>query len=337
MSAIDASQISRQDQEAPYPGLSFITVLNPGESKLPSQRKAVRSHAALYSAARSGSGSKPLAQKKHPRKCKREALWRGETITFDIDPSPKSKHEYQELILPPKLRDQLARRLSYPSTGLLGAGRVDPFRTYPVPWEPFIPELVDHCSYFFPSLSKKSQTYQLTLHYLDIINMAIDMPELDEPERPGLLRTRWFPMVMTEAATFQVIILLAASHFALLQPSSNYGPNLLQLKSKAISSVRSALTSDGPSDQLIGAVAKMASYEAMFGDQESLEKHMVGLLKMIEMRGGLSSLGLNGMLARICVWIDRNSAMLHNTPIHFTSVPEELSVEVNPSGFLAIR
>jgi hypothetical protein len=81
----------------------------------------------------------------------------------------------------------------------------------------------------------------------------------------------------------------------------------------------------------------MASYEAMFGDQATFEMHMAGLLKMVDMRGGLSSLGLNGMLARICVWIDRNSAMLHNSPLHFTSVPEELSVQVNPSGFLAVR
>jgi len=167
--------------------------------------------------------------------------------------------------------------------------------------------------------------------------MAIDMPELDEPEKPGLLRSRWFPMVMTEAATFQVIILLAASHFALLRPSANYGPNLLILKSRAISAVRNALASAGPSDQLIGAVAKMASYEAMFGDQESFVNHMGGLMKMVEMRGGLSSLGLDGMLARMCVWIDCNSAMLHNTPIHFTLVPEELIMDVNPSGFLAIR
>jgi hypothetical protein len=173
--------------------------------------------------------------------------------------------------------------------------------------------------------------------YIDIIDMAVDLPELDEPQKPGLLRTRWFPMVLTEAATFQVIILLAASHFALLHPSRDHGLNLLQLKSKAISLVRNALAADGPTDQLIGAVAKMASYEAMFGDQESFEKHMAGLMKMIDMRGGLCSLGLNGMLARICVWIDRNSAMLHNTPIHFTSVPEELSTQVNPSGFLAIR
>jgi hypothetical protein len=48
-------------------------------------------------------------------------------------------------------------------------------------------------------------------------------------------------------------------------------------------------------------------------------------------------LGLNGMLARICVWIDRNAAMLHNSLVHFTSVPEELSAEANPSGFLAMR
>jgi hypothetical protein len=167
--------------------------------------------------------------------------------------------------------------------------------------------------------------------------MAIDMPELDEPEKPGLLRTRWFPMVLTEAATFQVIILLSASHLALLQNSKDNGPNLLQLKSKAISLTRNALAVDGASDQLIGAVAKIASYEAMFGDQKSYEMHMVGLTKMIDMRGGLSSLGLKGMLARICMWIDRNSAMLHNTPVHFTSVPEELSTEVNPSGFLAMR
>jgi hypothetical protein len=167
--------------------------------------------------------------------------------------------------------------------------------------------------------------------------MAIDLPELDEPEKPGLLRTRWFPLVMTEAATFQVIILLAASHYASLRQTKEYGPNLLQQKSKAIYLIRHALASEGPSDQLIGAVAKMASYEAMFGDQGSFEEHMKGLMKMVHLRGGLSSLGLNGMLARICVWIDRNSAFLNNSPLHFTSVPKDLSTQVNPSGFLAFN
>jgi hypothetical protein len=56
---------------------------------------------------------------------------------------------------------------------------------------------------------------------------------------------------------------------------------------------------------------------------------------MIQLRGGLYSLGLGGLLARICIWIDRNSALLHDSPLHFNSVKEELSVQANPSGFLA--
>ena len=67
--------------------------------------------------------------------------------------------------------------------------------------------------------------------------------------------------------------------------------------------IRDALAlaaADGrPSDQLIGAVAKMASYEAMFGDQIFFEQHMAGLVKTIRLRGGLSALG-QSMLARIC-------------------------------------
>jgi hypothetical protein len=170
----------------------------------------------------------------------------------------------------------------------------------------------------------------------DLVHMAVDLPELDEPQKPGLLRTRWFPLVMTEAATFQVIILLAASHFASLKPSrGDHGPSLLQLKARAISLIGPALARDGPTDQLIGAVAKMASYEAIFGDRTSYGEHMKGLVRMVEVRGGLEELGLNGMLAKICLWIDCNAAMLHNTPLHFTAVPKHLATQVNPSGFLA--
>jgi hypothetical protein len=165
--------------------------------------------------------------------------------------------------------------------------------------------------------------------------MAVDLPELDEPEKPGLLRTRWFPLVMTEAATFQVIMLLAASHFASLRPSKAHGPSLLQLKAKALSLIGPALAAEGPNDQLIGAVAKMASYEAIFGEQESYEQHMKGLVRMIEMRGGLMALGLNGMLAKICLWIDCNAAMIHGWPLHFSEIPAYLATQVNPSGFLA--
>jgi hypothetical protein len=166
--------------------------------------------------------------------------------------------------------------------------------------------------------------------------MAVDMPELDEPGKSGLLRTRWFPLVMTEAATFQVVILIAASHFSSLRCPHGNGPNLLQLKSKAIASINDALRvpARSTSDQLIGAVGKMASYEAMFGDQETFEMHMMGLMKMVQLRGGLAELGLQGMLARILVWIDCNSAFLYNSQTHFAVSKDEVYSQTNPSGFL---
>lgn len=166
--------------------------------------------------------------------------------------------------------------------------------------------------------------------------MAIDLPELDAGT-PGLLRTRWFPLCMTEEPIFRVIMLLAASHYSCLRYPLGDGPNLLRLKSRAIASINRALQSEdhATSDQLIGAVAKMASYEAMYGEQTAFEWHMNGLMQMVNMRGGLPALGLDGLLARICVWIDKNSAFLNNSPLHFVSVEEHLSADVNPSGFLA--
>jgi hypothetical protein len=138
---------SRQRQEATYPAFSFITVLDPGESKLPSKRKAVRSHAALYQIAQERMARKYQAQKKQPRKRKRKALSPGEWIMVDTDLSQQPPQEGRGNLLLAEQQCRLARQFSYRSIGPLGAGRVDPFRTYPVPWEPFIPELVDHCSY----------------------------------------------------------------------------------------------------------------------------------------------------------------------------------------------
>ncbi|PMD35010.1 hypothetical protein L207DRAFT_497022 [Hyaloscypha variabilis F] len=308
-------QCSQPGSNASLPPLTFLHISDPSEAKLPSHRKAVHSHAALFQASQDRAGREPHAKRKEPRKRKRKNDWSGEPLILELGLYQNSQLERPGLIFPAEFWSQEAYQCFSPSVPLLGAGRVDPFRTYPIPWAPDIPQLVDHY----------------------IVNMATHLPVLDEPEKPGLLRTRWFPMVMTEAATFYVIMLLAASHLALVRNSEGDGPTILRMKSKAIASVRSALIEDGPSDQLIGAVVKMASYEAMFGEQESFQLHMAGLLKMVEMRGGLSSLGLNGMLAKMCVWIDRNSAALLDTAVHFTSVPEDFDVEVNLSDFLVMR
>jgi hypothetical protein len=159
MSTNEALPPSRHAQEAKYPGLSFITFLDPGESKLPSQRKAVRSHAALYQASKERITHESQPQKKRQRKRKRKALAPGELVILSLDPTRTPLHEGRGIFLSAQVPDnhaisRLAHQFSSPRNGLLGAGRVDPFRTYPIPWEPFIPELVDHCSYSFIALYK---------------------------------------------------------------------------------------------------------------------------------------------------------------------------------------
>ena len=171
--------------------------------------------------------------------------------------------------------------------------------------------------------------------------MAVDIPELDLPGNHGLLRTSWFPLVMTEPALFSVIILLAASHYVSVRGDyANKKPDLLGLRYDAVSSINRSLEAQQPDsihDALIGAIAKMASYEAMFGTLENYDIHMQGLVRAINLRGGFTSLGLNGLLHRIVLWIDRNAAFLHGSALYFLMDDVTLAripSDPNPGQFL---
>ncbi|KAJ5290694.1 uncharacterized protein N7443_010947 [Penicillium atrosanguineum] len=206
-----------------------------------------------------------------------------------------------------------------PISPQIGGLRVDPFRSYPISAQPWIPLLVDH--------------------YL--LHMAVDIPELDLPGNHGLLRTSWFPLVMTDPALFSVIMLLAASHYASLQDHpTSMRLDLLGLRYEAVSSINRGFEtplSETINDALIGAIAKMASYEAMFGSLDNYNVHMHGLARVISLRGGLASLGLNGLLKRIVIWIDHNAAFLHGSAMYFAEssfMPGEGLPDPNPGHFL---
>lgn len=190
----------------------------------------------------------------------------------------------------------------------------------------------------------------------DLISMAVDIPELDQPGNRGLLRTRWFPLVMTEPSLFLVIMLIAASHHATMQQQHHNQDqnahdrklNLLTLRCEAIHAINQALTTHREAtphnNALIGAIAKMASYEAMFGSRDAYTVHMQGLQRVVGLRGGLDCLEevMGGLLRRIVVWIDRNSAFLNGCDLYF---PGEgfrgvhgqggfVEMEPNPGHFL---
>lgn len=175
--------------------------------------------------------------------------------------------------------------------------------------------------------------------------MAVAIPELDL-ETPEILRKRWVPWVCQFPAVMSVILLTSAHHYAIVS-----GQNAVQ--TAQIATLKShthgcliKLLQDVPkdarlSDILIGCVAKLASYEASFGrDLAAFTTHMNFLDTLVKKRGGLSNLGLGGLLERMILWIDINSAFQLGTEVRFWApLPlaghtSPLWMLANPKGFL---
>jgi len=199
-----------------------------------------------------------------------------------------------------------------------GSTSADPFWTFPVDYRP--------------------ELSPIFAHYIQ--NVAVDIPDIDGPNAKGLLRRVWFPLCMTEAATMYAVLLMAASHYCAINPSQAALFDLVYLKGRALAAIQAALLKPdrAVTDALIGAVAKMAAYEAIFGDSQVFAAHMRGLQTMLELRGGLSSLGLNGLLERMVVWINLNAS--HITGLKndgFLALPTIVSFEApDPFHFAGI-
>lgn len=149
-----------------------------------------------------------------------------------------------------------------------------------------------------------------------MVHMAVSVPQLDGPNHAGLLRTSWTPLAFSEACSFTAVILLAAARMSSLASAHSLAPvRLLELKQETLSHINMRMSDvrSATTDTSIGAVAKMASYESMYGDVTTYQAHMRGLKRMIQARQGLGNLGLNGFLARLLLWIDLNAAFLHST------------------------
>lgn len=162
------------------------------------------------------------------------------------------------------------------------------------------------------SLIDKPQDYYLS-------NMTIDIPGMDEVETRDLLRSRFFPFIMTDPALLHAVMLMAASHYTSAYGSRSHPIDLLQLRGMAIREINQSLADPvrGTCDQLIAAVANMASHEALFGDRRVFHTHMTGLLRMVSLRGGLHNLGLRGLLERILLWVDANASHITGSHIYF--------------------
>lgn len=57
-----------------------------------------------------------------------------------------------------------------------------------------------------------------------------------------------------------------------------------------------------PTDGTIAAVACLTNMENLNGDRKKAQIHMAGLQQMVALRGGMTALGMNGVLRRLILW-----------------------------------
>ncbi|PNP54341.1 hypothetical protein THARTR1_05548 [Trichoderma harzianum] len=101
-------------------------------------------------ASSSASGSAPVdeaAQQREDRAKRKKRKRQLHTVTWEL-PAPNNPGASNNALAQSLMRVNAAREA--PRLAIeyqLGGGRVDPFRTYPAPWKPYIPQLVDHCEF----------------------------------------------------------------------------------------------------------------------------------------------------------------------------------------------
>ncbi|KAL8938472.1 MAG: hypothetical protein Q9211_003190 [Gyalolechia sp. 1 TL-2023] len=307
--------------------LVFINTSGPDDSKSVAKRKAVRSQAAKDHSSSSSIKTEGAGRRRHRKLLSVEidldvygsdaSAGSGSPPTLaessagvpqvPSDPDRIEPHSYATN-LDPVEGDSTKFALS----NMPGAGWTFPF--VPDPENEIAPAMLSH---YLSSVGPVAKHFSIGA---DIPKVSVDIPELDSPTAQGSLRSVCVPMVITAQATLHLIILFAASHYFSVRQTRCKPEDLYQLKEDAIASINWALRDPNLalSDQVIGAVAKLAAYEAGFAEDEGqYHIHMRGLTKMVELRGGLKCLGLDGLLARMLLFIDLNAAFLLKTKLYF--------------------
>ncbi|KAF2863567.1 hypothetical protein K470DRAFT_210331 [Piedraia hortae CBS 480.64] len=266
----------------------FLNFTHPSDAKAQVARRTVRSHV-----------TRQQHQKEQALQAARRASSRQNQVSEPQPPPPPPVT--QEAPLDARLWGTAPESREADGMRPQSYQQINPFQLYPREWHQSIAAIEEFYAH----------------------NLAIDIPDLDPATTASWLRTRLLPLMYTDKASLHAVMLLAAAHYTQAHGQNSHAVDILSLRGLAIAEINQALREGrqrATSDQLILAVAEMASYEAAFGSRDDANTHMRGLHRMVLMRGGLPSLGLNGFVERVLLWIDSNVCYLLNRNLYFNDL-----------------
>ncbi|KAH7370784.1 hypothetical protein BKA65DRAFT_471964 [Rhexocercosporidium sp. MPI-PUGE-AT-0058] len=279
----------------------FISINDPKDIKSRSKKRQVRSAVAYYQHHKNDNDDAKISTRLPDWKCREQSLVmlvRQESSQSTMSGTPSASTVLSTSPAPSteeKLVWDTDGKVAYQPTTALCGTIMNPFDSYPVPWDP---------------------VYEPILYFY-ITHILIDTPAMSEPGKVFRLRTLWFPLVMTSKATFYAALSLAGCLMHANHQLAVDAPVLLEIRLRAISSIHNMLSDseDCKTDQAIGAVLCLSALESFFGHAETFQMHMAGIAKMVRLRGGLVGLGLDGLLRRMIVWLDFNHATVYGLDI----------------------
>ncbi|KAH6649040.1 hypothetical protein BKA67DRAFT_682151 [Truncatella angustata] len=171
---------------------------------------------------------------------------------------------------------------------LLACGRLDPFDSFPVQLTPEHHKLIHHCVavHNFPRpLYSRLSTYAgmvFGAHPTDSFNPMIDV---------------WFPLDLSNAASFNAIMAHAAAHLNMMQGKKR-STEALRFKNEAIRIISDWMTASSgcPNDEVFAAVVRLLTFERYWGVEHEWTVHRQGLASMTQARGGIAALKDNWRL-----------------------------------------
>ncbi|KAL7935661.1 hypothetical protein V8C35DRAFT_321263 [Trichoderma chlorosporum] len=118
------------------------------------------------------------------------------------------------------------------------------------------------------------------------------------------VRLHWLPFVVTDSGLLAGIFLSSCRNLALYghqtESSYDYCQIAMMYKLECIKSVNAAIATEGPliSESTIAKTLLLCADEYMCENLNASALHFAGLNKMIELKGGLSNVGVSGFLGR---------------------------------------
>ncbi|KAH7176441.1 hypothetical protein EDB81DRAFT_37583 [Dactylonectria macrodidyma] len=177
-------------------------------------------------------------------------------------------------------------------TTVLGAARTDPFDTFVRKLSKFESFLFDHF------------VNQVVLHVVT----CYPMNPMDEADFRQGMATHWVRLASTDVGMLASLFLASCRNLANFQHAEFYTAAMLRYKGECIVTLKSALAQeDGVvSDVTITKTLVLASEALLAGDHAATQQHSQAAKKMVAMRGGMETLGMNGFMKKLIIWFFRN-------------------------------